>query len=65
MQFNQDKNAYLIEAFYNQQNVNLEERPESWDFFWSKANYTNQEKWAYYQENQKLLDQFSQLVQVN
>lgn len=64
MQFNQDKNAYLIQALYAEQNVNLEDRPESWDFFWTKTTYTNDEKWAYYQENQKLLESFSLIVQV-
>lgn len=64
MQFNQDKNSYLVQALYTEQNINLEERPESWDFFWTKANYTNDEKWAYYQENQKLLESFSLIVQV-
>ena len=64
MQFNQDKNAYIVQALYTEQNLQLEERTESWDFLWTKSNYTNTEKWLFYQENQKLLESFSFIVQV-
>lgn len=64
MQFNQDKNAYLIQALNTEQNAHLEDRIEAWDFLWTKSNHTNEEKWFFYQENQKLLDKFSVIVQV-
>jgi len=63
LQFNHDKNFGGFETIFSEQNQDLEDRPDSWNFTGKISYFNNNEKWEFYQANQKLLDGFSTIAE--